>query len=119
MDPVAEFLANAAKAIGVRGGIAIALGLALAVTMWRADSISEARDKAEDQVVVETTKHAVTAASLDALELRLAAMVADGELRAERLSKAQAEVAKETAPLRAQADAFERGEIDISELQGL
>lgn len=100
-------------------GVIAALLLALAFTAWRADSLSEQRDEAEAATITEKALHGVTRASLASLEGRLAVMVRDGELRAERLSEALEDVAEETAPLRSQAEALERGEIDITEVEGL
>ncbi len=58
--------------------------------------------------------HRITAASLDTLQAELAAMVADGEIRAERRNAAMEAVAEETAELRKQAEAF-----DIETVEGL
>lgn len=44
------FIATAFRLLGVKGLTCIALGLALAVAMWRADAISGQRDRARQQV---------------------------------------------------------------------
>ena len=106
-------------AMKISGGIVVALAIALAVTVWRADTISEQRDTARKQVVTEQALHAVTAASLDSLSAQMAALVKEGQLRKERLSEALVKVERDTAPLREQADAIERGEIDITTVEGL
>lgn len=100
--------------IGIRGGIAIAFGLALAFVMWRADDLSEGKRKAEDALVASETRHAVTTASLDALEGKLADLVEAGQLREEARNKALEDVAKETAELRKSAEDF-----DITTAEGL
>ncbi|UPT53067.1 hypothetical protein [Synechococcus phage Yong-M3-232] len=108
-----------AQAVKLLGGAALALALALAIVIWRADSISAQRDAYRDNLTAEQTRHAVTRASLASLELRLAVMVREGELRQERLEKAMKAVEAETAPLREQARALEAGTIDIRTVEGL
>lgn len=94
-------------AIKIFSGVTAALAIALAFTMWRADSLSEGKRKAEDALVASETRHAVTIASLDALEARLAVMVKDGQLTEENRDKALEDVEAEIAPLRDQAEAFD------------
>ena len=108
-----------AQAVKLLGGAVAALAIALALVMWRADSISKQRDAYRDNLTAEETRHAVTRTSLASLELRLAAMVRDGELRQERLDKAMKAVEADTAPLRQRADELERGLIDIRTVEGL
>lgn len=109
----------APMAIKVFSGVTLALVVALGVAMWRADAISASRDEARKALATEEVRHDVTRASLAGLELRMAELVRDGELREERLREALEQVAKETAPLRKQADQIERGEIDIRTVEGL
>lgn len=99
-------------AIKIFSGITLALLIALGFALWRADSLSDARDEAQRQLVTEEARHAVTRQSLASLAQRLTDMVRDGELRQERLSDAMMEVRQETAELRRQADMIESGEID-------
>ena len=96
-----------AQAVKLLGGLAAVLALALAFTLWRADSLSEQRDEAEKALVAEQVRHKVTAASLVALTGELEAFVAAGELREENRDKALDNVAKETKALRDQAEAFD------------
>ncbi|RPF70434.1 hypothetical protein [Aurantiacibacter spongiae] len=75
------------KFLGVRGTIAAALALALGIALWRADAISEQRDRAVEQRALAEAGHAVTRASLDRLEGELAAFVQEGKLtRAEAVT---------------------------------
>ena len=90
-------------AMKISGGAILALAVALAVTMWRADSISKDRDNLRDLVATERANHAVTRASLDTLANELEGMVIDGELRAERLAEALVAQERETRTLRAEA----------------
>lgn len=106
-------------AIKLFTGATVALLIALGAVMWRADAISADRDAEREARIAEGVRHEVTRASLDSLTLRMAEMVRDGELRAERLDEAMADVAEDTAPLRENLERFERGEIDITELEGL
>lgn len=106
-------------AMKVAAGIGGAMLLAIAVLWFRADSLSEQRDRAQGLYVTERAKHAVTRASLGVLADKLEGFVKEGELRAERRDKALADVREETAELRSQADKLERGEIDITEVEGL
>lgn len=102
--PAAAPLAQLARAIGVRGFIAIGLAIALGIAMWRADAISADRDDLRDKLAVSEAQHAVTRASLATLERELAEMVRDGELRAERLAEAMDEQDERTAALKEQAE---------------
>ncbi len=70
-----------ARAIGIRGGIAILLAIALGITMWRADAISGQRDEAIQGKANEAAAHSVTKASLALLEEKLATYIKDGERR--------------------------------------
>ena len=106
-------------AIKVFAGTTVVLILTLTVVMWRADGLSEARDDAVKATITEKVKHEVTRASLASLSARMEALVKEGQLRRERLDEALEQVEADTAPLRNQADALERGEIDISQVEGL
>ena len=114
---VSDFFAP--LAIKVFSGVTVALVVALGIVMWRADVISESRDEARKALATEQVRHEVTTASLELLELRMAELVRDGELRRAALDDALEQVAEDTAPLREQADALERGEIDIRTVEGL
>lgn len=106
-------------AIKIFSGVTLALLIALGVVMWRADAISESRDEARKALAAEELRHDVTRASLAGLELRMAELVRDGELRKVRLEEALEKVERDTAPLREQADRLDRGEIDIRTVEGL
>lgn len=106
-------------AIKIFSGVTLALLIALGIAIWRADAISESRDEARKALATEEVRHDVTRASLASLELRLAELVREGELRKARLEEALEKVERDTAPLRKQADQIERGEIDIRTVEGL
>jgi len=97
-------LATLWRILGIRGAIAVGLGLALAFTMWRADSLADARDEAKAALVGEQVRHAVTRASLALLEQRHAAIVADGRARDERVLQARETVARDVAGIRRDID---------------
>ena len=96
-------LATLARAIGIKGGIIIALLIALGIVVWRADGLSEQREALRNTLATERAQHAVTRTSLDTLQRELERMVKDGELRAQRLSEAREAQAKRTADLREEA----------------
>lgn len=73
--------ATIARAIGIRGFIAIGFAVALGIVMMRADTISGQRDKAIQRAANEAAAHSVTKASLANLEQRLAVFIADGARR--------------------------------------
>lgn len=80
--------ATIARAIGIRGFIAIGFAAAFALMWWRAGVW---QDRAEDQMQAaanERAAHAVTKASLAGLEQRLAAFIADGARRTEAAAEA-------------------------------
>lgn len=97
-------LASVARTIGIKGGVIIALGIALAIVMWRADAISADREAMRNTLAAERAQHAVTRQSLATLESELGKMVRDGELRAERLEEALEAQDERSAALRAQAE---------------
>ena len=96
-------LATLARAIGIKGGIIIALLIALGIVVWRADGLSEQREALRNTLATERAQHAVTRTSLDTLQRELERMVKDGEIRAQRLSEAREAQAKRTAGLREEA----------------
>lgn len=92
-----------ARAIGIKGFVAIALLLALGVqTLRLADTHGDLEDK-RNELATEVAQHAVTRQSLATLERELRKMVADGELRASRLAEARQEQQERTEALREQA----------------
>ena len=93
--------------LGIRGAIAVGLGLALAFTIWRAQSLSDALEQAKAATVAEQVRHSVTRASLALLEARHAAIVADGRARDERLAQARVDVARDVAGIRRDIDRIE------------
>mgnify|MGYP006206408459 CR=1 FL=1 len=105
--PVVDF-ARLFRAIGIRGAIAIALAIALGVVMWRADSISQSREKLRNEYAAETARHAVTRQSVETLIGELQRMVEEGEARRERVADAMMQAAEDTAPLRQEAERIER-----------
>ena len=106
-------LATILNAIGIRGGIAIAAGLACAFLLWSNSALRDDLAKKHDALVTEQALHAVTRASLDTLEAELQAMVDEGEARAERVAEAQEEAATRAADM--QADIERIGAADVSD----
>lgn len=102
-----SWLLTAGRFLGIRGGIALGVSVALLFVMWRADSLSEGKREAEDALIAEVTRHAVTRGSLAMLEGKMAELVEAGQLREEARDKALEEVAKETADLRKTAENFD------------
>lgn len=92
----------------IAAGIAVALAIALAVVMWRADAISESREKLRNEYAGEQARHAVTRQSVDTLTLEMKRLVEEGEARAKRVDEAMQQVAEDTAPLKAEAERIER-----------
>jgi predicted Holliday junction resolvase-like endonuclease len=91
-------------AMRVAGGIIALLLIALSLVIWRADAISEDREHQRNLVAQEKAFHEVTKQSLAALEDELASMVRDGQLRADRLAKAQKVQEERTEELREEAE---------------
>jgi hypothetical protein len=77
-----------ARMIGIKGFIAIGLGLALAFTMWRADVLSGRLETSQQNLANEKAAHAVTTASLNLLQEKLATYIKDGERRSKDAQKA-------------------------------
>lgn len=99
-------VAKIAKAIGIKGFISIGLALALALVMWRADSISKDREDMRNKLAAERAAHAVTRASVDNLQNSLATYVGAGKAaKVAQLAAIDAQ-AKDNAQLKAQADAI-------------
>lgn len=91
-------------AMKVAGAIIAALLIALALVTWRADQISDDRERLRGTLASEEARHEITRTSLATLEDELTAMVRDGQLRASRLEQARQEQAAATEALREQAD---------------
>jgi hypothetical protein len=92
-----------ARAIGIRGFIAIGFAVALAFTMWRADVLSGRLETSQQHLANEKAAHAVTTASLRLLEEKLATYIKDGERRSAAAEKALQAQQERSAALEAQA----------------
>ena len=66
------------------------MAVALVVMFWRANAISNDRDRYRDALSSERAQHGVTRASLNILESELGNMVREGVLREDRLERALA-----------------------------
>jgi cell division protein FtsB len=87
-------------------GAAVALALALAVVMWRADAISAQRDDLRADLATCEARHAVTRQSVATLELSLGRYVGAGKAaRVAQLAAIEAQ-ADDNARLEAQAAAI-------------
>lgn len=82
------FLTSILGGLGIKGILALGLAAALGITMWRADAISNQRDKARDALSMEQAKHAITRQSLQTLEKTLADYIQKGREREEAAQKA-------------------------------
>lgn len=92
------YLATAFNFLGVRGLIAAGLGAALIAVMWRADSISDDRDKYRDKLASEEARHSITRQSVNTLETALARFVGEGKARrAAQLAAVEAQAEKSEA----------------------
>jgi ABC-type branched-subunit amino acid transport system ATPase component len=91
-----------ARAIGIRGFIAIGFAAALALMWWRAGVWQDRAEEQAQAAANERAAHAVTRASLDNLEQRLAVFIADGDRRAEAAARALREQRERSAALDAQ-----------------
>lgn len=89
-------------------GVGLALIVAVGVQTWRLSASETRVERLRDEYAVERANHAVTRASLNTLATELERMVKDGVARAERIERAERQVAFETAPLRAEAERIER-----------
>lgn len=99
-------LAKLAKAIGIRGFVAIGLGLALIFVMIRAHHISSDLEVKRNELAGERAAHAITRGSVDTLQAALEKFVGEGEAaRVAQLASIEAQ-AKDNADLQAQADAI-------------
>jgi hypothetical protein len=91
-----------ARMIGIRGFIAIGLAAALALMSWRADVWQDRAEEYAQAAANEKAAHAVTRASLDNLEQRLAVFIADGKRRSEAAERAVEAQRERSAALDAQ-----------------
>ena len=107
---IGAFFTSLTHKIGA--GIIIALVLALGISMVRANAISNDREKLRNNLSAANANHAVTRASLDALDQQLAEMVHAGELRAGRLAEAMLAAEEQTSDLRAEAALIEAQGVD-------
>ena len=103
-------LGNLFSSLGMKiaTGAALALLVALGVVMWRADAISADREALRDKLALSEARHAVTRQSVETLAGEMKRLVAEGEVRKERVDKAMEQVGKDTAPLRAEAERIAR-----------
>jgi hypothetical protein len=92
-------LALIARAIGIRGFIAIGFALAFAFMWWRAGVWQGRAEEQAQAAANERAAHAVTRASLSQLEQRLAAFIDDGERRSRAAQEALAEQRGRSAAL--------------------
>lgn len=99
-------LAKLAKAIGIRGFLAIGLGLALIFVMIRANSLSGDLEAKRNELAAERAGHAITRQSVTILQQSLEQFVGAGEAaKVAQLAAIEAQ-AKDNADLQAQADAI-------------
>lgn len=99
-------LAKLAKAIGIRGFLAIGLGLALIFVMIRANSLSGDLEAKRNELAAERAGHAITRQSVTILQQSLEKFVGAGEAaKVAQLAAIEAQ-AKDNADLQAQADAI-------------
>lgn len=88
-------------------GAALALLVALAVVMWRADAISGQRDAAREAFAMSEAKHTITRQSLDTLAEKLTAYVSDGDARKSRVADLALEAKAGAEAMRAEATEIE------------
>jgi hypothetical protein len=104
-------VAKGLKAIGLKGFLAIGLGLALVIVMMRADQISKDREALRTSLAGERAGHAITRQSVALLRQSLEAFVGAGQAaRIAQLAEIEAQ-AKDSAALQDQADAI-RAELE-------
>lgn len=101
-------LSNLFAPLGMKiaAGLAALLLVLLGVQTWRLSSAQADLETKRNQFAASEAQHAVTRASLAALESELAKMVRDGEVRAERLEEAMEAQDERSAALRARAEAL-------------
>lgn len=92
---IGKFFAPLAMKIGA--GIILALLLALGVTMWRADSLSEQRDAALVALGAERAGHTATRASVAVLEAEMARVMQAARQRETALHEAERQAARDQA----------------------
>lgn len=80
--------ATLARMIGIKGGIILALLLAFGFVAWRADTFSDRLEQSRNSLAAEKAAHAVTRASLDNLQQRMAVFIADGKRRSQAAQRA-------------------------------
>lgn len=93
-----------AKAVGIKGFIAIGLAIALGVVMWRADAISEDRERIRNALATEKANHAVTRQSVQTLADKIAELNREANARADAFEAAKRAAAAETERLRELAE---------------
>ena len=98
-------------AMKISGGLIAFLLVALALVMWRADAISEDRERLRNSLATETANHAVTRASVANLKGVLERYVGAGQAAQVAQMAAVEAQADKSAALRAKADRL-RGMID-------
>lgn len=93
-------------AMKIATGVALTLMIALGVTMWRADVISEDRERIRNLLATEVANHAVTRSSVVTLEQALGRYVGAGAAaRIAQIDSLEAQ-ADDNALLQRQADAI-------------
>lgn len=102
--------------IGVKGFIAIGLGLALAIVMWRADVLSGKLDDARQTIANERAAHAITRASVETLTSTIETLNAEANARAEAFEKSRTEARREAEALERAAV---RSDAQIASLRAL
>lgn len=102
------FLLKAASFLGVRGFIALSLGIALALVMWRADSISKDREKLRNDLAGERAAHAVTRQSVRTLSSQIARLMRESQERAEEYERNKKQAERNAARLAERARTSEK-----------
>ena len=102
------FLLKAASFLGVRGFIALGLGLALALVMWRADSISRDREKLRNELAGERAAHAVTRQSVRTLSGEIARLMREAMERADEYERNKRQAERNAARLAEKARTSEK-----------
>lgn len=95
-------------AMKVAGGL-LALALVFAgIQTWRLSGAKADLEDKRNELATERAQHAVTRQSVDTLSNEMKRLVAEGEVRKARVDAAMKKVAKDTAPLRREAERIER-----------